>query len=124
MSRLDDNPFVFVGRGKGSFSNFSKGKPVLDSRIKKAREEAMLSPMPQWQFHDLRRTARSLMSRAGVRSDVAERIMGHAIPGVEGVYDRHNYRDEKADALRRLAALIESIVNPPATNVVLLKDAR
>jgi len=50
------------------------------------------------------------MSRAGVRSDVAERIMGHAIPGVEGVYDRHSYRDEKADALRRLAALIESIV--------------
>ena len=38
--------------------------------------------------------------------------MGHAIPGVEGVYDRHSYRDEKADALRRLAALIDSIVHP------------
>ena len=58
------------------------------------------------------------MSRAGVRSDVAERIMGHAIPGVEGVYGRHSYREEKADALGRLAALIETIVNQPATNVV------
>jgi hypothetical protein len=38
--------------------------------------------------------------------------MGHAIAGVEGVYDRHSYRDEKADALRRLAALIDGIVNP------------
>ena len=52
------------------------------------------------------------MARAGVRPDVAERVMGHAIAGVEGVYDRHSYRDEKADALARLAALIETIVHP------------
>jgi hypothetical protein len=58
------------------------------------------------------------MSRAGVRPDIAERVMGHVIPGVEGTYDRHEYRDEKADALRRLAALIETIVNPPVGNVV------
>jgi len=121
---LGDNPFVFAGRGKGSFSGFSKGKATPDARIKKAREEAMLPPMPQWQFHDLRRTARSLMSRAGVRSDVAERIMGHAIPGVEGVYDRHSYRDEKADTLRRLAALVETIVDPPVTDVASLKGTR
>ena len=31
------------------------------------------------------------MSRAGVRPDVSERVMGHAIEGVEGVYDRHSY---------------------------------
>ena len=52
------------------------------------------------------------MARAGVRPDIAERVMGHAIVGVEGVYDRHSYRDEKADALKRLAALITAIVNP------------
>ena len=40
--------------------------------------------------------------------------MGHAIAGVEGVYDRHRYDEEKADALVRLADLIESIVNTPA----------
>jgi integrase len=67
--------------------------------------------MPHRQLHDLRRTARSLLSRAGVSSEHAERIMGHAIEGVEGVYDRHSYRDEKADALKRLATLIDSIVN-------------
>jgi hypothetical protein len=53
-----------------------------------------------------------------VRRDIAERVMGHAIAGVEGVYDRHSYRDEKADALRRLASLIETIINPPVGNVV------
>jgi integrase len=97
-------PYVFAGRRDRPFSGFSKGKRSID---------ALLPPMPQWQFHDLRRSARSLMSRAGVRSDVAERVMGHAIGGVEGIYDRHSYREEKADALRRLAALIESIVRTP-----------
>jgi hypothetical protein len=57
------------------------------------------------------------MSRAGVSSDHAERVMGHAIGGVEGVYDRHAYKNEKANALNRLASLIDGIVNP-RTNVV------
>ncbi len=39
--------------------------------------------------------------------------MGHAIKGVEGVYDRHTYLDEKGDALRRLAGLVETILHPP-----------
>ena len=38
--------------------------------------------------------------------------MGHAIAGVEGIYDRHTYAAEKAHALGALAALVESIVNP------------
>jgi hypothetical protein len=52
------------------------------------------------------------MSRAGVASEHAERVMGHAIGGVEGIYNRHQYRAEKADALARLATLIDGIVNP------------
>jgi hypothetical protein len=51
----------------------------------------------------------------GVISDHAERLLGHAIPGVEGVYDRHSYADEKRLALAKLAALIDSIVNPNAS---------
>ena len=45
-------------------------------------------------------------------SEHAERVMGHGIPGVEGIYDRYAYRDEKANALARLAALIDGIVHP------------
>ena len=48
----------------------------------------------------------------GVRPDIAERVLGHSIGGVEGVYDRHRYDAEKAAALAKLAALIEGIVNP------------
>ena len=78
--------------------------------------------MPQWQLHDLRRTARSLMSRAGVRPEVAERTLGHAIGGVEAVYDRHDYLDEKSRALVMLADLIAMILVPPTGNVIPLKE--
>jgi integrase len=50
----------------------------------KADLVAKLPPMPQWQLHDLRRTARSLMSRAGVLPHIAERVLGHSLQGVEG----------------------------------------
>ena len=107
--RIAGNPYVFAGRGNGPLNAFSQRKEELDAK---------LPDMPPWVLHDLRRTARSLLSRAGVRPDISERVLGHAIPGVEGVYDRHAYRDEKADALNRLAALVESIINPPVGNVV------
>ena len=73
-----------------------------------------------WRFHDLRRTARSLMSRAGVNPDIAERCLGHAILGVRGVYDRHRYEAEMLHAFEALAAQIDRIVNPPGDNVVAL----
>ena len=83
-------PYIFpAARGTGSVSGWSKMKKAFDAKVKVA----------PWAFHDLRRTAKSLMARAGVRPDISERVMGHAIAGVEGVYDRHQYRDEKADAL-------------------------
>ena len=79
----------------------------------------MPADMPRWTLHDLRRTARSLMSRAGVSRDHAERVLGHRIAGVEGTYDRHSYVDEKAAVLDMLAKLIDQIINPPdKTNVV------
>ena len=53
------------------------------------------------------------MARAGVRPDISERVLGHVIAGVEGIYDRHSYADEKRDALEKLAAMIDLILNTP-----------
>ena len=105
--RFASNPYVFAGRGGSHLSGYSKAKAQLDAK----------APLPEWRLHDLRRTARSLMSRAGVRPDIAERVLGHAIKGVEATYDRHAYRSEKADALKCLAGLIETILHP-VENVV------
>ncbi len=71
--RFASNPYVLVGRGGGHFNGFSVAKEAFDAKV----------TIPHWTIHDLRRTARSLMSRAGVRPDIAERTLGHAIKGVE-----------------------------------------
>ena len=49
------------------------------------------------------------MSRAGVQTEIAERVLGHAQGELIQIYDRHSYQDEMADALTKLAALIERI---------------
>jgi integrase len=74
-------------------------------------------------LHDLRRTARSLMSRAGISSDHAERALGHVIGGVRSVYDRHKFLEEKKRAFEALASLLEQILNP-APNVTQISRAR
>jgi hypothetical protein len=63
------------------------------------------------------------MSRAGVLPRHAEMALGHVVPGVEGVYDRHSYADEKRAAFEALAAQVARILNPQA-NVVALREAR
>ncbi len=114
QNRIGSNPYVFPGRGDGH----SNAHHVLKRRID---EQAQIAP---WVIHDLRRTARSLMARAGVRRDVAERVLGHVIHGVEGVYDRHEYTKEKAEALNKLAGLIALILDPPDENVVRLEQGQ
>ncbi len=112
QKHIGDNPYVFAGRGAGHFSGYGLLKRGID-------EEAQIAP---WVVHDLRRTSRSLMARAGVPRDIAERVMGHVLTGVEGIYDRHTYEQEKADALAKLAGLIAMILDPPADNVVEFRD--
>lgn len=106
-----EHGFLFSSNGgKRAFNGYSKAKSQLDQVIARQRRKARLKAMPAWTLHDLRRTARSLMSRAGVASDVAELVLGHKIPGVRGVYDRHSYGTEKREALEKLAALIGQIL--------------
>lgn len=130
QQRIGNNPYVHAGRGMGHFSGWSPCKRAFDKRVTKALRYAAVErgddpqdivPLPNWTLHDLRRTARSLMARADVRPDVAERVLGHAIQGIEAVYNRHDYRAEKAEALRQLAGLIALILNPPADNVTALR---
>jgi integrase len=111
--------YVFGLAGRVPFSGFSKGKAALDKQLKLA----LAAKWKPWVIHDLRRTARSLMSRAGVRPEVAERVLNHVISGVQGVYDRHDYAAEKRVALEALDALVSRIV-APSLNVVELAGHR
>lgn len=104
---LGEGEYLF---GPGPVFSIHRHKVTLDKA----------SGVTGWTLHDLRRTARSLMSRAGVPADHAERCLGHVIGGVRGTYDRHEYREEKARAFEALASLVQRIVSPQP-NVVTMR---
>ena len=68
-------------------------------------------PIPHWTIHDLRRTARSLMSRAGVRPDIAERTLGHAIRRRRGHLRQARATGGEGGCVGRPAGLIENILS-------------
>jgi integrase len=112
IPRIKGVKYIFT-TGATAISGFSKFKEDFDE----------VCGVTDYKIHDLRRTARSLMSRAGVDADHAERCMGHVIGGVRGTYDRHAFYDEKKRAFEALAAQINRILNPPANNVTELRPA-
>jgi integrase len=101
IPRIDGVPYIFT-TGTEPIGGFSKFKEAFDKEC----------GVTGWTLHDLRRTGRSLMSRAGVDADHAERCLGHVIGGVRGTYDRYAYYVEKKQAFEALAAQIERIINP------------
>ena len=100
---------------------FNGHRPLVAFTPLKAKLDAA-SGTSGWVLHDIRRTARSLMSRAGVPSDIAELCLGHVLPGIRQVYDRHKYIEEKRIAFEKLATLVAGIVDPQP-NVVSIRAA-
>jgi hypothetical protein len=116
--------FVFSFDGETSAQGFGRYKRQLDARLKAALAAQGVELRP-WQYRDLRRTAKTLMKRAGVSREVSELCLAHVIRGVEGVYDRYDYLREKRHAFDELATLVERIVNPPSSdNVVPMPPQR
>jgi integrase len=105
VSSLTPPDLIFPGLG-----SLARLKAAFDARV----------PIAPWRLHDLRRTASTLMTRAGVNADVVERCLAHTIGGVRGIYNRHDYLAEKRQAFERLATLIQGIVDPQP-NVVTLR---
>ncbi len=108
--RIVDCPFVFT-YGRKALAAFSQGKEEFDEAC----------GITGWTLHDLRRTARTLMSRAGIDSDTAEQCLGHLLQGVRKTYNRDDFREQKKLAFELLSALIQRIVRSPATNVTHLR---
>jgi integrase len=62
-------------------------------------------------IHDLRRTTRTLMSKNKVRSEVAEKCINHVKKGVEGIYNRDAFFEERIEAHQDLADQISELVD-------------
>ena len=61
--------------------------------------------------HDLRRTLRTRLAELGVSDIVAERVLGHKLQGVMGIYNRHSYDIEKRQALSLWEKLLKEILD-------------
>ena len=91
LPRLGHSPLVFPANRASSMnavSGFSRAKRRLDQ----------LSGVEGWRYHDIRRTVATGLQRLGVRLEVTEAVLGHVSgsrSGIVGVYQRHEYRDEK-----------------------------
>jgi integrase len=87
-------PLVFSLDGTTPFQRYSKAKKRLDR----------VSGVRGWTLHDLRRTVVSGMARLGIAPHVADKILNHqsgTISGVAAVYQRHEFLNEREEALRR-----------------------
>lgn len=94
--------------------------------LKESFDKLLPDGFEPYRLHDLRRTARSLMSGAKINRDDSERVLGHRVAGkVEGIYDRYAYLVEKGEALKKLADYIAIILAGPADDgkVVPLRPA-
>jgi integrase len=107
-------PFVF---GASPIANYSRGKAAIDQAVGQDITE-------RWTFHDLRRTAASGMAKLHVPQEVTEKILNHTsgkLSGVAGIYNRHEYSDEKRGALEAWSRFVLSH-QQPAANVVRLRS--
>ena len=83
---------VFPGERGTPFSGWSKAKSALDTA----------SGVSGWWLHDLRRTLATGLQRLGVRLEVTEAVLNHlsgSRAGVVGIYQRHDWAEEKRSAL-------------------------
>jgi integrase len=83
--------------------------PGCESRPEWERQRL---PVAGWAPHDLRRTGRTLLAALGCPGEIAEAILGHMLPGIQAVYNRHAYDAERLDWLTRLAARLEVLAAP------------
>ncbi|MEO7635219.1 MAG: site-specific integrase [Sphingomicrobium sp.] len=94
-----DGPHLFsTTDGARPVSGFSKAKKQLDKLLP--------SDFPPFVIHDLRRTVRTQMSRAGVDPMTAELVLGHQLSGLLGVYDRYERLTEREAALKAWAKIL------------------
>lgn len=109
--RWPTNGYVFTTTGRSPVSGYSRMKRQLDALISLANGGR---PIASWRLHDLRRTFATNMQRLDVRFEVTEALLNHisgSRAGVGGIYQRHDWGPEKADAVARWASKLHALVD-------------
>ena len=118
--------YVLTTTGTTPISGITKAKLALDAAITKDRKDE--GPLDGWRIHDLRRTMATGFQRLGVRFEVTEATLNHisgAKGGVAGIYQKHNWAEEKRTAQEAWARHVDAILKPGQdTNVVPISNAK
>ena len=116
-----------LGRLPGSgFRGFGRLKLRIDACLATEAAKAGAAPPAAWRWHDLRRTARTGMTRLGVPRDHAEAAINH-ISGrstLERTYDLHDFAPEVIAALTLWQGHVAGIVEKAAEVVPLASRRR
>lgn len=116
--------FVFTtGDGEKHVVGYSKAKRRTDDAIAKLVKSGAEKVEP-WRWHDLRRTVKTGMSKLKVSELVSELVLNHAMPGLESIYNVHQYEEEKLAALQTWANYVERLTGDVPDNVVPLSEAQ
>jgi integrase len=102
--------FVFANYEGKPPTAFSHAKRRIDDAIAEANEK----PIPDWVFHDLRRTMVSGMARLHIALPVIEKVVNHksgTFRGIVSVYQHHDFAAEKRTALDAWANFVLSIIS-------------
>ncbi len=118
-----DAGYVFTTNGVTTLQGYFKGRNRIAEQMQVVASSERGQPVeiPHWTFHDLRRTAATGMARLGIPVRVTEAVLNHVSGtggGIVSVYQRHDYADEKRDALDAWARLVADLVEGTADNVV------
>lgn len=107
--RAYGSDYVFPNR-RASFRFGHISPDTLNAAILKLFREGKM-PVDHFTIHDFRRTCRSLLSSIGIPGHVAERCLNHKLKGVEGIYDRYDYFEERKTALATLSCSLREAFN-------------
>jgi integrase len=67
--------------------------------------------MPEWTPHDFRRTLVTRLSEKEVLPHVTEKMLGHVLGGVMGVYNKHDWLEEQLKGYNLWASLIKDAIS-------------
>ena len=90
------------------------GDKALESYARLKRQLDGLARVSEpWTLHDLRRTMASGLQKLGIKLEVTEAVLNHlsgSRGGIVGVYQRHDWFEEKGQALLAWSARVEGLV--------------
>lgn len=120
LERVGPTGYLFENMPRGTpqqytreaFSSYVYHLQPYSAKVKRRESEGLVAPVAGWSPHDLRRTARTMLSKLRCELRVAEAFIGHKPPGIVGVYDRHTFDAEKREIAPELARAMEAFIKP------------